>query len=278
MVDSSDGKGKAPLLEAMHVGFSYGDHEVLADIQLAIREGDFIGIIGPNGAGKSTLIRILAGFLKPSRGAVRLNGRAMASLSKKAIARNLAVVAQVEPTDFGFSVEEEVMLGRAPHHAGLYFETQADRRIVERAMSETGVRSLAERQLTEISGGERQRVRISRALAQQPRVLLLDEPTTHLDLHAQLTLAELARGINRSGLAVVMVSHDINFVVRCCKSVIMLHEGGFRFRGSPHEVITEQNIAEVFHIRTLVDQNPLTGLPRMSPIERIASERSGPAT
>jgi iron complex transport system ATP-binding protein len=235
-------------------------------------EGDLVGIIGPNGAGKTTLIKLLSRLLKPDQGTVTLNGTDIKSFSRQRIARELAVVSQEERPDFGFTVREEVMLGRAPHHGGLHFDSETDQVVVQTAMEKTRVDSLAERNLASLSGGERQRVKIARGLAQEPRLLLMDEPTNHLDLYSQMSLIELMMEINKDGPAILLVSHDINFVAEVCEHVHILHQGMFQFSGSPSEVITEANISESFNIRALIDTNPVTGKPRMTPVGRLAAQ------
>jgi iron complex transport system ATP-binding protein len=262
---------KRALVECREVGFDYGTRTVLHGISFGIGEGDFVGVIGSNGAGKSTLIKVLSGVLRPSQGTVTLHGVDMRSLPLRKVAAELAVVQQEETPDFSFTVTEEVMMGRAPHHGGLYFEGPADRAIVQEAMDKTRVTHLAQRRIETLSGGERQRVRIARALAQQPKVLFLDEPTNHLDLHAQLSLIELMRDINGEGIAILMVSHDINFVCESCAHLKILHETSFYCQGSPRDVITEENLAHSFYIRALVDVNPVTGAPRMTPLARLGN-------
>lgn len=260
---------KSALLECRNLSFGYTGRTVLDGISIAIGEADFVGVIGPNGAGKSTLIKLLSGLLSPFQGVVTLNGMDIRSLRKRTIATELAVVQQEEVPDFGFTVAEQVMMGRAPHHGGLYFENFSDRMIVQEAMAKTKVTHLADRPIEALSGGERQRVRIARALAQQPRVLLLDEPTNHLDLYSQLLLIELMREINNEGLGILMVSHDINFMSESCNHLIILHQGRLWSEGPPREVITEENLAECFRIKALVDINPVTAVPRMTPLSRV---------
>jgi len=262
---------KNALLECSDVGFVYGARAVLHGISLGIGKGDFVGVIGPNGAGKSTLIKVLSGVLRPSEGVVTLMGADMRSLSQKKVAAQVAVVQQEEAPDFGFTVTEEVMMGRAPHHGGLYFEGPLDRTIVQEAMDKTRATHLAERRIETLSGGERQRVRIARALAQQPKILLLDEPTNHLDLYAHLSLIELLRDINGEGIAIFMVSHDINFMCESCAHLKILHETSFYCEGSPREVITEENLAHTFNIKALVDVNPVSAAPRMTPLARLGN-------
>ncbi len=259
---------RSALLECRNVSFEYAGRAVLEGITVTINEGDFVGVIGPNGAGKSTLVKILSGLFSPSQGIVHLNGADMRTLGKRIVASELAVVQQEETPDFGFTVSEHVMMGRAPHHRGLYFENRADRTIVQGAMEKARVTHLADRRVEALSGGERQRVRIARALAQRPRILVLDEPTNHLDLYSQMSLGDLLQGINAEGMAILMVSHDINFMAACCAHLKILHEGKFRAEGSPHVVITEENLAKWFRIKALVDVNPVTTAPRITPLAR----------
>jgi len=257
---------KDDLLECKEVLFGYNGHTVLNGASLTVSPEDFVGVIGPNGAGKSTLIKIMSGLIRPLQGRVTFGGRDLASLSRRDVAKKMAVVAQEETSEFGFTVREEVMLGRAPHHGGLYFENRSDRTIVEAAMEKTRVAHLSNRRIEALSGGERQRVRIARGIAQQPKVLLLDEPTNHLDLYSQISLMELLREINKEGLSILLVSHDINFVAESCDQLNILHNGNFRFSGTPRQVITPENLAASFRIRALVDTNPVTGAPRMTPV------------
>ncbi len=257
------------LVTCSDVHFSYGAVEVIEAIDLFIEEGAFTGVIGPNGSGKTTLVKIIAGLLKPSRGEVVLDGSPMNSLSKRRVAQSIALVQQSEIPEFGLTVREMVMLGRSPHHGGLHFDGEADRKIVENALRRTDVASLADRKLNELSGGELQRVRIARGLAQEPKLLILDEPTNHLDLYARMSLAELMQELNHAGLAVLVVSHNIDFVAANCRKIIILQGKTFHAVGSPQEVITAENIAHAFKIRALVDINPVTGLPRIHPLERL---------
>jgi iron complex transport system ATP-binding protein len=267
------GRPKKPaLLDCRNVHFAYDSRSVLNGVSLSMDEADLVGIIGPNGSGKSTLVKTLAGLLRPVEGVVSINGSDMAGLSRRHVARELAVVAQEEASDFGFTVWEEIMLGRAPHHGGLHFETRSDRSIVEKAMVMTRVTHLADRRVQALSGGERQRVRTARALAQEPRVLLLDEPTNHLDLYSQLSLLEMMREINGQGIAILVVSHDINFVSESCSHIKIVQDGKFRAEGSSGDVINEENLAQWFHIEAIVDRNPATGAPRMTPVARLGEQ------
>lgn len=255
------------LLACKDVVFRYDGQTVLNGATLTVEEGEFVGVIGPNGAGKSTLLKILSGVLHPETGWVTLGGIPIKDIPRREVARQVAVVAQEETPEFGFSVRDQVLLGRAPHHGGLYFETPLDGQIVEDAMEKTGIAHLENRSIEALSAGERQRVRIARGVSQQPRVLLLDEPTNHLDLYSQLSLMSLLRNVNQEGIAILLVSHDINFVAQCCEEVNILHLGQFRFSGAPGDVITPDNVAATFGIRSLVEPTPFTGVPRLTPID-----------
>ena len=264
------GTGGGSVLACRDVWFGYKDAApVLRGINLTVHEKSVVGVIGPNGAGKSTLLRVLSGLLATSRGTVTLDGRKLRSLGRQALAREIAVLAQEEVTDFAFTVREVVSMGRAPHHGGLYFEGRSDALAVEKSMERAAITHLADRWMDELSGGERQRVRIARALAQQPRFLLLDEPTNHLDLHSQLSVMELLREIHSEGMAILIVSHDINFVAELCESVILIHDGACMFEGTAADVITEETIARCFDMRVLVDLNPVKGVPRVTPLSRL---------
>jgi iron complex transport system ATP-binding protein len=262
--------GPASCLACQDAWFGYKDEApVLKGVSLTLEEGSLVGVIGPNGSGKSTLMRVLSGVLRPSRGIVTLDGSALQSLGRKSFARRVAVLAQEEAPDFAFTVREVVAMGRAPHHGGLYFENQSDAAAVERSMERAGVAHLADRSVDALSGGERQRVRIARALAQQPRFLLLDEPTNHLDLYSQLSVTDLLRDIHREGLAILIVSHDINLVAELCQKVHLMRDGAFLFEGAPHEVVTEESMARCFSIRAVVEVNGFTGAPRITPLGKL---------
>jgi iron complex transport system ATP-binding protein len=254
------------LLTCESASFRYRDAPILKGVSIAVSEGAFLGVIGPNGVGKSTLIRVLTGTLLPERGRVLLYGKPLTAFTRRAIARKLAVVSQTETSDFGFTVWEEVMLGRSPHHGGIHYENREDRAIVEMALEKTQVAHLAARRLDTLSGGEMQRVRIARGIAQQPAIVFLDEPTTHLDLYSQLTLMELLKEINKQGIAVFLVSHDINFVAQCCADVHLMHDGAILAHGAPHEVITPDLVATCFRIRANVSVDPETSVPRINPL------------
>lgn len=254
------------IISSEDVQFGYGKNPILRHLELRVCQGDLTGLIGPNGAGKSTLIRVLTGILSPETGMVRLNGTPIEKLSRRNVARNVAVVSQDEGQEFGFTVWEEVILGRSPHHGGLHFENSSDREVVRKALVRTQIEHLASRRLETLSGGERQRVRIARGIAQEPQLIFLDEPTNHLDLYSQLSLMRLLREINAQGIAVFLVSHDINFVCQCCREILLMRDGTIICQGRPSDVITSENIASCFRIRADVVVDPDTGIPRINPL------------
>ncbi len=260
---------KPSILECRSISVIFNESIALDKVSLSISAGDFYGIIGPNGAGKSTLIKVLSGVLKPTSGVVSLHNIDLSSLSRQKIATELAVVAQEENLEFGFNVAQYVALGRSPHHGGLYFESNLDRKIVQDAMIRTNTEHLKNREFDSLSGGEKQRVRIARALAQEPKILILDEPTNHLDIYSQMNLTELLDQINNKGISIITVSHDINFMCRACDQLKLMNNGRIIAEGSSSEVVTEHNLAEAFKVRTFVDINPVTMSPRITPLGRI---------
>ncbi len=256
------------LLQTENLGFSYETERVLTGISFEIRKGDFWGIIGPNGSGKSTLLKLLDGILSPQEGRISLKGVALGQFSRRELSRKIAALWPQQQFAFPFQVLPLVLTGRAPYLSGLLrFESKGDYRIAEKAMELTGVAEFAQRYYHELSAGEKQRVLIARALAQQPEVLLLDEPTSYLDIKHKLELFELLKRMNQeSGLTVITVSHDINLAADYCNKLILLHNAGIFSLGHPAQVITTENIKSVYECRVLLDKNPASGMPRITPV------------
>lgn len=239
---------------------------MLTDVAFAVAAGAFLGIIGPNGSGKTTLLKVMNGLLRPQAGAVRLNGRPLAGMRRREVARVMAVVPQDAALLFTFTVEEMVLMGRSPHLGRFGFEGMGDFRIARAAMDRTGVLALAHRPYDTLSGGEKQRVLIARALAQEPRILLLDEPTAYLDIRHQAGIFDLMKDLNRrQGLTVVAVTHDINLAALYSDEVLLLSDGCVFGAGPPEAVVTAENIRGAYGIGVLVDSHPATGLPRVTP-------------
>jgi iron complex transport system ATP-binding protein len=239
-----------------------GGPTILHEVDLHADPGEVVALIGPNGAGKSSLLRVAAGVLRPSSGRVLLDGADLVELSAKERARRIAVVPQEGPVPNGLFVREMVALGRTPYVRMLFGPTSADRHAVEWAIEVAGVRALADRFVDELSGGERQRVILARALAQEPRLLLLDEPTANLDLHHQVAMLELVRGLTRErGLAIVAAVHDLQLAALYCDRVVMLSQGSVVSQGVPEAVLTEDLLLEAFGQRVVLSQHPTHGVP-----------------
>jgi iron complex transport system ATP-binding protein len=251
----------AGLFTLLDATVRYVSAEVLRAATLKLNAGEFVAIAGPNGAGKSTLLSLLAGLTGPSSGTCLFAGRPAHEWSRRDFARRVAVVRQAEPTAFPFTAEEVIYMGRMPHRAGMH-ETVADHAAVAKALAATGVEMFRDRDFRTLSGGEKQRVLLASALAQEPEVLLLDEPSMHLDLHHQLSLHKLLRDLRGSGLLVVAVTHDLNLAAAYADRLILLDEGRIRADGTPGTVLGSRMIEEVFQIRVELHHRP-SGQPWM---------------
>jgi iron complex transport system ATP-binding protein len=258
------------LLNANAISMRWDGRSVLDRVRLRIRPGEFVGLIGPNGAGKTTLLRLIAKLLEPTGGVVLLEGTALTALSRRAVAQRVAVVPQATATEFGFPALQAVLMGRHPHLGRFHAETAEDYRIAREAMALTETLPFAERPVTELSSGERQRVIMARALAQRPRLLLLDEPTANLDLCHQVQVLELVRRMVRQGLAAVAALHDLELASRYCERLVLLKAGVVLADGPPAEVLTVKRLAETFGVRATVSPNPLTGGFHISVLSAVA--------
>ncbi|MCX5777086.1 MAG: ABC transporter ATP-binding protein [Candidatus Firestonebacteria bacterium] len=237
------------ILEAKNITFGYGEKQVLNNINLSVNEADFIGIIGPNGSGKTTLLKTLCRGLKPESGVVFFKGEDIFKLDTRQVAKNIALVPQDETIIFPFTVFEIVMMGRAPYIDRFSWEKKEDVNIVESAMKLADVSRFKDRNIDELSSGERQRVFIARALAQMPKVLLLDEPTSHLDINHQYDILELVKKLNENvKITVVMISHDINLASKYCKKLVLLKKGRVYTEGSAKKVIKKKIIKDVYGV------------------------------
>ena len=249
-----------PILTLKYIGFRYGEKWALRGIDLQIKPGEILGILGPNGSGKSTLLKIMDGVLIPQEGEIFIRKSPLKGYSRSELAREIALVTQESHFRFSFSALEVVLMGRFPHLKGA-----RDLEIAHDSLRVTHALDLADRSIHELSGGERQRVLIARALAQEPRLILLDEPTSFLDLKFKREVFRLISSLSRDqGLSVALVSHDIDLVSQYCSSLIMLKEGSIFERGEPEKVITASNIEEVYECPVIVDKNPSSGRPRVS--------------
>lgn len=222
-----------------------GGRDVVQHASLTIEPGTVVGLVGPNGSGKSSLLRTLYRAVRPRHGSVRVDGQDVLRLSGRQAARAVAVMLQDAPTDFDLNVEETVLLGRAPHHAAFGRDTPADLDVVADAMRRTGVTDLADRMVATLSGGQRQRVLLARALAQQSPVLVLDEPSNHLDISHQHDLMTTVRSLRRTVIAAL---HDLNLATRYCDRVVVLDAGRIIAVGPPAEVLTPELIRTTFGV------------------------------
>src|SRR5436309_6899996 len=234
----------------------------IEELSFDIAAGEIVGVIGPNSSGKTTLIRLLTRVLEPGSGEIRLEGVPVRRLSRVDLARRVAVVPQGILPQFPFTVGELVLMGRYPHDPGRYFESPRDRTVAREAMEATGVLELADLPLDDLSGGERQRAVIARAPAQEPRLLVLDEPTAHLDLRYQAETAALLRRLNRErGVTILLVSHDLNLAAEVSDRLLLLAEGRPVRLGTPEDVLEETLLADVYRCDVRVEPNPATGRP-----------------
>jgi len=236
---------------------------------MAIEKGEMVALIGPNGCGKTTLLKLAAGVLTPGHGDVLLGGTSIKKLSRKEMARRMAVVPQYLYLPFAFTVGEVVMLGRTPYIRALSGEMERDRSVVRQVMELVGIEQLASRTFNELSGGERQKVILAMALAQEPGVLLLDEPTAHLDINHQVEILELVRGLNRDqGVTVVAAMHDLNLAALYFDRLVLLESGAVFADGTPSEVLTEETIYQVFSATVEVSRHPRTNVPHVMVLPR----------
>ena len=245
----------------------YGSVKVLENVRFSAKERDFIGILGPNGSGKTTLLRSIARTLKPHKGVIFLDDVDIYALKSVEVAKEMAVVPQETIIAFNFTALDIVLMGRNPHLSRFQMESEKDIAIAREAMGVTNTWHLAERLINELSGGERQRVIIARALAQEPRVLLLDEPTVHLDINNQLEIMVLLKELCiRKGLIVLAVFHDFNLAARYCDSAILLKDGKIVSAGNLDAVLTSENIRSVFQVDAMVKRHPITNSLYIIPI------------
>ncbi len=258
-----------PIVEVRGVRHAYGARLAVDGVSFTAREGEFVGLLGPNGAGKSTLIRLVAGLLAPGGGTVRLAGVDPHATPRRLVARVCALVPQEPRLDWPFTVRDVVMMGRSARQGLLAIPDREDLGAVDGALAACDLLHLAGRRVDALSGGERRRVFFARALAQEPRVLLLDEPTAFLDLAHQVAAMEMARVAARGGLCVVAVLHDLNLAAAACDRLVALRDGRVVAEGRPAEVLTEARVREVWGVPVWRGENGATGatvvLPNVGP-------------
>ena len=257
------------MLNVENLSGGYGRELIINDISLQLKKGEFVGIIGPNGSGKSTLLRLFSRVLAPRQGRVLFENRDITKFKLKELSRKIAVVAQDPLIHFSFTVNEIVLMGRIPHLGRLQMESQKDFTIAEEALVLTESLSLKEKMIDQLSSGERQRVLISRALAQEPVLLFLDEPTSHLDIGHQVQILDLLKRLNEEkGMTIAVVLHDLNLASEHCQRLLLLHEGQLFKDGPPVDVLTYDMIEEVYKTVEVINSNPVSGKPNVSLIPK----------
>lgn len=250
------------MLEIRNLTCGYDSWFLLQDINFEIKQGELFGIIGPNGSGKTTILRAITRLLKPKKGKIIFDGKDIWQVPLRELSKKVAVVTQNPPTNF-MNIEEFVLLGRTPHYKRFQFlETRKDLEVSQKCMVLTDTIGLRDKSINQISGGERQLVSIARALTQEPKLLLLDEPTTHLDITHQVGILDLIKRLNKEfGLTVIMVLHDLNLASEYCDRLLLINQGKMHKIGTPQEVLTYQVIEEVYKTIVIVKENPVSLKP-----------------
>lgn len=252
-------------IELNRLNSGYGKKKVLEDISFFVEKGEFIGIIGPNGSGKSTLLKTASGVIKPMRGSIALDGKNLSFLSVREIARSIAFVPQELFIPFSFTVLEIVLMGRSPYLGRFQEPAKKDLKIVTDALRLTDSTEFINRYFDELSSGERQRVIIAKALAQEPAILMMDEPTSHLDITHQIKVLDIVKKLNtKKGLTVLIVLHDLNLASEYCDRIILLSKGRLHSLGRPEEILNFQTIESIYKTVVLVHQNPISKKPFVS--------------
>jgi iron complex transport system ATP-binding protein len=254
------------VLRVRDIIVKYDAREVIRDVSFDLREGRIIALLGPNGAGKTTLIRALNGSVPLASGDIKLDDKPLQKLSRRDIAKSIAVVAQENETKFPVTVLEFVLAGRFVHGRAFGWESDADIQAARTALNECHLAEFEERLMNELSGGERQRVVLARAIATEARVLLLDEPTANLDLAHQALMFRLIRERCGNGAASVIITHDLNLTAEFADEIIMLKSGSVFAKGKPSEVLTQSNIDKVYDVQVLLDENPASGKVRVTTV------------
>jgi iron complex transport system ATP-binding protein len=242
-------------IDTRDLSFAYRNRLVPQGVGLSVERGEMVGILGPNGSGKTTLLRVLSAVLT-GKGEVKINGENIKNYGRRELSKLFAVVPQEGRANFPYTVAEIVLMGRASHHSPFVLEGKKDLEVARASMELTDSLTLAQRYLHELSGGEKQRVMIARALAQEPEILLLDEPSAFLDLKHQVQIFELLRRLNRErGLTIIAALHDINLAALFFPRLVILHDGKIHRDGSPADVLTEKTIEEVYGIRVRIEKD-----------------------
>ena len=255
----------APLLEASGIDVELGGQPILRDVEVTVRRGEVVGLVGPNGAGKSTLLRVVTGMLRASAGTVAIGGDALDALARRELAMRVAVVQQLPEAPSTMRVRDLVVLGRHPHLGLLARESRYDFDIADEAMRRAGCDRFADRELGSLSGGERRRAFIARALAQEAPLLLLDEPTSNLDANAQVEILELVAELAATEAGVLLIVHDLTLAAAYCDRIVLLDRGEVVAEGPPSEVVTSEHVRRVYGGGVTVLPHPVSGAPVVIP-------------
>lgn len=250
-----------PILNVCNLSWATANNQILSDISFQVQAGSFTGMLGPNGAGKSSLLRCLYRYITPQNGLVELNGQDISSLSNYEFARKVAVVLQHTPQHFDLSVFDVVALGLIPHKSMFSSNSQSDLVLINTAIEQVGLSDKANSNFETLSGGEKQRVMIARAIVQRPQLLLMDEPTSHLDVKYQIQIMELAKSL---GITIIASFHDINLASALCDQLLILKQGRLHISGTPKNVITEETLSTVFDVCAKVSAHPQHHTPHVT--------------
>ncbi|OGS21626.1 MAG: hypothetical protein A2252_12630 [Elusimicrobia bacterium RIFOXYA2_FULL_39_19] len=260
------------LLKINNLSCGYNDKKVLKNVSFSLSENSFLGVLGPNGSGKTTLLRAISKIIKPETGSIHFQDKNMAEISVKETAKSIAVLPQILEVPFSFTVEEFISMGRFPHLKRFEKPGKKDFEIIDKVISELDIAALRQRKLRSLSGGERQRVLIAQALAQEPKLLLLDEPINHLDIKHQIEIMDLLKDLNSSGLALIIILHDLNLASEYCNDLLLLNEGRVHTYGKAQDVLKYEILEEVYKTILVVEKNPISGKPFIMSVSKTARE------
>lgn len=252
-----------------NIDFSYDGLSVIQDVSFMVRPGEILGIIGPNGSGKTTLLNIICGVLKPNSGDIFIQDKNVKEIPRKELYQILAIVPQDSITSFNYTVLDIVLMGRTPYLKGSFWEREIDYEVAINSIKDIGIYNLKDKYVSQLSGGERQKVTIAQALSQQPKILLLDEPTTHLDINSKLEIMNLITRLNKEQkITVITIFHDINLAASFCPRILILSKGRISAMGNAEDVLTSQNLEGAYDIPVVVKKNPITNRIYTTPINR----------
>ncbi|WP_232695937.1 ABC transporter ATP-binding protein [Brevibacillus daliensis] len=253
-----------PVLSVQNISHSFGAKQILHQLSLDVQSGDWIGIIGPNGSGKSTLLSLMSRAQAPSRGEIFLQGRAINSYKRKELSRHMAVLQQEALPPVSYTVREVVEMGRFPYQSFWGLEKEDSQVFIDGIMERLQLEDLHDRPMDQLSGGQRQRVALAKLMAQSPDIVLLDEPTTYLDIHYQVQFMEMVRSWqNDCGLTVISVLHDLNLAALYCNRLVVLEDGKLVAEGSPDEIMTQEQLEDVFQVNTVIVEHPEIERPQI---------------